>query len=118
MPHLMTVPQRQAPVNFLQVSLSEIPSDQRPPTVLESCLNDPAARDVTASFSRPSELPGEPNMQTIEVNGSEMGSGQGEPLVCIHSTLGDFLTWNAVLGTAVEEVPCDCGQPSPLFSER
>jgi esterase len=40
-------------------------------------------------------------MQTIKVNGYDMAYlevGQGGPLVCVHGTLGDFRTWNAVLG--------------------
>ena len=39
----------------------------------------------------------------LTVNGCDMayldvGQGQGPPLVCVHGTLGDFRTWNAVLG--------------------
>lgn len=40
-------------------------------------------------------------MQTLRVNGTDMAYtdiGQGPPLVCVHGTLGDFRTWNAVLG--------------------
>ena len=40
-------------------------------------------------------------MQTIRVNGYDMPYlevGQGQPLVCVHGTLGDFRTWYAVLG--------------------
>src|SRR5689334_8776501 len=42
-------------------------------------------------------------MQTLTVNGYDMayldiGHGNGPPLVCVHGTLGDFRTWNAVLG--------------------
>jgi len=42
-------------------------------------------------------------MQTIHVNGYNMayldiGRSEGPPLVCVHGTLGDFRTWNAVLG--------------------
>ena len=42
-------------------------------------------------------------MQTLHVNGYDMayldvGQGKGPPLVCVHGTLGDFRTWNAVLG--------------------
>ena len=42
-------------------------------------------------------------MQTLTVNGYDMayldvGQGKGPPLVCVHGTLGDFRTWNAVLG--------------------
>ena len=40
-------------------------------------------------------------MQTLHVNGYDMAwldVGQGPPLVCVHGTLGDFRTWNAVLG--------------------
>jgi pimeloyl-ACP methyl ester carboxylesterase len=42
-------------------------------------------------------------MQTLNVNGYDMayleiGQGKGPPLVCVHGTLGDFRTWNAVLG--------------------
>lgn len=42
-------------------------------------------------------------MQTLTVNGYDMayldvGRGDGPPLVCVHGTLGDFRTWNAVLG--------------------
>jgi esterase len=42
-------------------------------------------------------------MQTLPVNGYDMayldvGQGKGPPLVCVHGTLGDFRTWNAVLG--------------------
>jgi esterase len=40
-------------------------------------------------------------MQTLRVNGYDMAYldvGQGPPLVCVHGTLGDFRTWNAILG--------------------
>jgi pimeloyl-ACP methyl ester carboxylesterase len=40
-------------------------------------------------------------MQTLSVNGYDMAYlevGRGPPLVCVHGTLGDFRTWNAVLG--------------------
>ena len=42
-------------------------------------------------------------MQTLHVNGHDMaylevGQGKGPPLLCVHGTLGDFRTWNAVLG--------------------
>jgi pimeloyl-ACP methyl ester carboxylesterase len=40
-------------------------------------------------------------MQTLRVNGYDMAYlalGQGMPLVCVHGTLGDFRSWNAVLG--------------------
>jgi pimeloyl-ACP methyl ester carboxylesterase len=40
-------------------------------------------------------------MQTIHVNGYDMAYlevGEGDPLVCVHGTLGDFRTWYAVLG--------------------
>lgn len=40
-------------------------------------------------------------MQTFTVNGYDMAYlevGKGPPLVCVHGTLGDFRTWNAVLG--------------------
>jgi len=40
-------------------------------------------------------------MQTLHVNGYDMAYlevGEGPPLVCVHGTLGDFLTWSAVLG--------------------
>jgi pimeloyl-ACP methyl ester carboxylesterase len=40
-------------------------------------------------------------MQTMSVNGYDMAYldvGNGRPLVCVHGTLGDFRTWNAVLG--------------------
>ncbi len=40
-------------------------------------------------------------MQTFRVNGYDMSYlevGRGPPLVCVHGTLGDFLTWYAVLG--------------------
>src|SRR5258705_5438774 len=40
-------------------------------------------------------------MQTLHVNGYDMAYlevGRGPPLVCVHGTLGDFRTWNAVLG--------------------
>jgi pimeloyl-ACP methyl ester carboxylesterase len=44
---------------------------------------------------------GESFMQTLRVNGYDMAFlevGQGPPLLCVHGTLGDFRTWNAVLG--------------------
>ena len=42
-------------------------------------------------------------MQTLHVNGCDIayldvGQGKGPALVCVHGTLGDFRTWNAVLG--------------------
>jgi len=40
-------------------------------------------------------------MQTLSVNEYDMAYlevGRGPPLVCVHGTLGDFRTWNAVLG--------------------
>jgi esterase len=40
-------------------------------------------------------------MQTLRVNGYDMAYlelGRGPPLVCVHGTLGDFRTWNAVIG--------------------
>ena len=40
-------------------------------------------------------------MQTLRVNGYDMAYlevGQGQPLVCVHGTLGDFRTWYSVLG--------------------
>ena len=40
-------------------------------------------------------------MQTLRVNGTDMAYlevGQGQPLVCVHGTLGDFRTWSAVIG--------------------
>jgi esterase len=40
-------------------------------------------------------------MRTLHVNGYDMAYlevGGGPPLVCVHGTLGDFRTWNAVLG--------------------
>jgi esterase len=40
-------------------------------------------------------------MQTLRVNGTDMAYldvGDGPPLVCVHGTLGDFRTWNAVMG--------------------
>ena len=40
-------------------------------------------------------------MQTLTVNGTDMAYlevGAGQPLVCVHGTLGDFRTWSAVLG--------------------
>jgi len=40
-------------------------------------------------------------MQTLRVNDYDMAYldlGKGPPLVCVHGTLGDFRTWNAVLG--------------------
>jgi pimeloyl-ACP methyl ester carboxylesterase len=40
-------------------------------------------------------------MQTLRVNGYDMAYlevGKGPPLVCVHGTLGDFRTWNAVIG--------------------
>jgi pimeloyl-ACP methyl ester carboxylesterase len=40
-------------------------------------------------------------MQKLHVNGYDMAYlelGSGPPLVCVHGTLGDFRTWNAVMG--------------------
>jgi pimeloyl-ACP methyl ester carboxylesterase len=40
-------------------------------------------------------------MQTLRVNGYDMAYlelGKGQPLVCVHGTLGDFRTWSAVMG--------------------
>ena len=44
-------------------------------------------------------------MQSLRVNGYDMAylevgraTGHGSPLICVHGTLGDFRTWNAVLG--------------------
>jgi esterase len=40
-------------------------------------------------------------MQTVPVNGTDMAYleiGEGQPLVCVHGTLGDFRTWSAVYG--------------------
>ena len=44
-------------------------------------------------------------MQTLSVNGYDMayldvgrGTANSPPLVLVHGTLGDFRTWNAVLG--------------------
>jgi pimeloyl-ACP methyl ester carboxylesterase len=40
-------------------------------------------------------------MQTLHVNGYDMAYldiGKGQPLVCVHGTLGDFRTWSSVLG--------------------
>jgi esterase len=40
-------------------------------------------------------------MQTVPVNGYDMAYleiGEGQPLVCVHGTLGDFRTWSAVYG--------------------
>jgi esterase len=40
-------------------------------------------------------------MQTLPVNGYDMAYlevGEGQPLVCVHGTLGDFRTWSSVYG--------------------
>jgi esterase len=40
-------------------------------------------------------------MQTLQVNGYDIAYfeiGEGQPLLCVHGTLGDFRTWSAVLG--------------------
>jgi pimeloyl-ACP methyl ester carboxylesterase len=40
-------------------------------------------------------------MQTLRVNGYDMAYlevGEGQPLLCVHGTLGDFRTWSAVYG--------------------
>jgi pimeloyl-ACP methyl ester carboxylesterase len=40
-------------------------------------------------------------MQTLHINGYDMAYlevGAGQPLVCVHGTLGDFRTWSAVIG--------------------
>ncbi|MBV9561722.1 MAG: alpha/beta hydrolase [Bradyrhizobium sp.] len=40
-------------------------------------------------------------MQTLRVNGYDMAYlevGNGDPLVCVHGTLGDFRTWHGVVG--------------------
>jgi esterase len=44
-------------------------------------------------------------MQSLRVNGYDMAylevgraTDHGSPLICVHGTLGDFRTWNAVLG--------------------
>jgi esterase len=45
-------------------------------------------------------------MQTLRVNGYDMAYlevGQGQPLVCVHGTLGDFRTWNALIGPLSKE---------------
>src|SRR5204863_4687465 len=42
-----------------------------------------------------------PLMQSLHVNGYDMPYlevGHGQPLVCVHGTLGDFRTWYVVLG--------------------
>ena len=62
-------------------------------------------------------------MQTLSVNGYDIayldvgrGADNSPPLVLVHGTLGDFRTWNAVLGPAVEEAPRDCAEPAALLS--
>jgi esterase len=40
-------------------------------------------------------------MQTLQVNGYDIAYleiGEGQPLLCVHGTLGDFRTWSAVFG--------------------
>jgi esterase len=40
-------------------------------------------------------------MQTFRVNGYDMAylePGSGPPLMLVHGTLGDFRTWNSVMG--------------------
>jgi len=50
------------------------------------------------------------DMQTLSVNGYDMayldvgrGTDDRAPLVLVHGTLGDFRTWNAVLGPLSKE---------------
>ena len=62
-------------------------------------------------------------MQTLTVNGYDIayldvgrGADNSPPLVLVHGTLGDFRTWNAVLGPAVEKASRDCAEPAAVLS--
>src|SRR5262249_54248706 len=62
-----------------------------------------SSTEVPARFFQPYLI--RTHMQTLHINGYDMAYlevGQGKagnpPLVCVHSTLGDFRTWYAVLG--------------------